>query len=83
MISGENVLFKQWNYKKLSIDYEKVARKRKELLKHYFWLCSGTNNKWAFCAWQNCDIGSWKKFSTKECNTRDYNDTDGYGHTTE
>ena len=29
-----------WNYKKLSNDYEKVEKKRKQLLKCYFWLCS-------------------------------------------
>ena len=34
------VVFRQWNCKKLSNNYEKVAKKRKELLKHYFWLCS-------------------------------------------
>ena len=38
------LVFRRLNYKKLSNDYEKVAKKRKELLEHYFLLCSKAFN---------------------------------------
>ena len=32
------MVFRGWSYKKLFNNHEKVAKKRKELLRHYFWL---------------------------------------------
>ena len=32
------MVFRGWNYKNVFNNHEKVAKKRKEILKHYFWL---------------------------------------------
>ena len=37
----QNLVFRGWNYSKLFNNHGKVAKTRKELLKHYFWLHSG------------------------------------------
>ena len=40
LTDGWNLVFRDWNYKKLFNNHEKAAKKKKELLKHYFWLHS-------------------------------------------
>ena len=62
---GINLVFRGRNYKKLSNDYEKVEKQRKELLKHYFWLCSGprlsSRSFFNLAPCSNCSIANYVK----------------------
>ena len=42
------MVLRSGNYKNLSKWYKKIAKDRKELLKHYFWLWSGKKEEVVF-----------------------------------